>query len=67
MKRLMGMFLLLTLALVGCGEADAPPVESSPTTLPAAITAPPAQAADTVAELEKPRAVYRDGNCYHLQ
>jgi len=26
MKRLLGMLLLLTLVLVGCGEADAPPV-----------------------------------------
>ena len=32
MKRLMGMLLLLTLVLVGCGEADAPPGKSSPTT-----------------------------------
>jgi len=26
MKRLLGILLLLTLVLVGCGEADAPPV-----------------------------------------
>ena len=56
MQRLMGMLLLSALVLVGCGEADAPPAESSPTTLPAATTAPPAQAADTdaaVAALKK--------------
>ena len=53
MQRLVGMLLLSALGLVGCGEADAPPAESSPTTLPAATTALPAQAADTVAALEK--------------
>ena len=57
MKRLTLCLLLLSaLVLVGCGEPDGPPVESSPTTLPAATTAPPAQAADTdaaVAALEK--------------
>ena len=38
MKSSFGVFLMLTLGLVGCGGAEAPPVESSPTTLPAATT-----------------------------
>ena len=55
MKRLLGLMLLM-MVLVGCGEANAPPAERSPTTQPPATTAPPAQAADTqaaVAALEK--------------
>ena len=54
MKRLLGLMLLM-MVLVGCGEANAPPAERSPTT-PPATTAPPAQAADTdaaVSALEK--------------
>ena len=38
MKSSFGVLLMLTLGLVGCGGAEAPPVESSPTTLPAATT-----------------------------
>ena len=54
--------LLVMVMFLGCGGADAPPVESSPTTLPATTTAPPAQAADTdaaVAALEKLRATIK--------
>jgi len=56
MKSLVGMLLLSALVLVGCGEADAPPAESSPTTLPAATTAPDADTDAAVAALEKPGA-----------
>ena len=49
MKRLLGLMLLMVV-LVGCGEANAPPAESSPTT------------AESVAVLEKLGAkLYRNG------
>mgnify|MGYP003308769072 CR=1 FL=1 len=54
MKSSFGVFLMLTLGLVGCGGAEAPPGESSPTTLPATTTAPPAEAADTDAAVAEP-------------